>query len=63
MVPLHSLVDGVMIKNTCHRKEGDVLRTQYLIRSTNPMCCFAHNMKTMDLYPTLDFINHGLHDV
>ena len=30
MAPLHSLVDGLRIKNRCHQKEGDALRPRYL---------------------------------
>ena len=30
MAPLHSLVDGLSIKNRCRQKEGVTLRPQYL---------------------------------
>ena len=31
MTPLHSLVEGLRIKNKCHQKEGVTLRSHYLM--------------------------------
>ena len=33
MVPLHSLVNGLRMKNRCRQEEGVTLRPQYLMQS------------------------------